>query len=87
MGKSESNSGVIALQYLTLTLKFRKAFIKGVHFQALPFPLAGTSRGPTDLLQSKMERGIALVKLANCVGQGHSGSTILIKRLCLMACT
>lgn len=61
--KSKSNSGVIALQYLTLTLKFRRAFIKGVLFQALPLPLTGTSRGPPDLLRCMVERGIAVVKL------------------------
>lgn len=61
--KSKRKSGIIALQYLTLTLKFRRAFIKGVLFRVLPLPLAGTSRGPPDLLQCTMERGIAVVKL------------------------
>ena len=50
---SKSSCGVIALLYLTLTVKFRKAFIKEALSQVLLFHW--TLEGPQDLQQRVIE--------------------------------
>lgn len=82
---SKSNSGIIALWYLTHSLKLRRAFIKGVFFRALPHRHLEGAPGFIAVHDGERDRCGQIV--ANCTDQGNSSFLVLIKRLCLMTCT
>lgn len=69
---SRSSSGVIALLYLTLMVKFRKAFIKVAFSQVLLFHW--TLEGPRDLRQRGIVRNHRGQAIPNYIGLCHSFS-------------